>query len=107
MVDRLRGVVQGGLGGEALAECTHVREQLSAETSLRRHNEPSQVETPTAAKPSNPGPLGGSSRINGRRFRSPCTLARGVISLPAVPRTATPVRFDFCSDKSRSEAHGI
>ena len=35
MVDRLGGVVQGGLGGEALAERTQVREQLSDETSLR------------------------------------------------------------------------
>jgi hypothetical protein len=35
MVDRLGGVVQGGLGGEALAERTHVRERLSDETSLR------------------------------------------------------------------------
>ena len=60
-----------------------------------------------SAKSSNLGPSGGNSHINGTRFRSPRTLAVGVISLPAAPRTATPVRFDFCLDESRNEAHGI
>jgi hypothetical protein len=56
-----------------------------------------------STEPSNPGPSDESSQVNGRRFRSRRTLAVGVISLPAAPRTATPVRFDFCSDESASE----
>jgi len=60
-----------------------------------------------SAKPSNLGPSGASSPINGRRFGSPRTLARGDISSPAAPHTATPVRFDFCLDESRNEATGI
>jgi hypothetical protein len=50
-----------------------------------------------------PGPSDESSQFNGRRFRSRLALAVGVISLPAAPRTATPVRFDFCSDENSSE----
>jgi hypothetical protein len=71
---------------------------------------PSRVATESAfhkssrsAKPSNLGPSSGSSQINGRRFRSARTLAAGAISSPA----ATPARFEFWSDKTRSEAHGI
>jgi len=56
-----------------------------------------------SAKPSNPGTSDESSQVNGRRFRSRRTLAVGVISLPAAPPTATPVRFDFCSDEISSE----
>jgi len=56
-----------------------------------------------SAKPSNPGPSDESSQFNGRRFRGRRTLAVGVISFPTAPRTATPVRFDFCSDESGSE----
>jgi hypothetical protein len=56
-----------------------------------------------SAKPSNPGPSDESSQFNGRRFRSRRTLTVGVISFPAAPRTATPERFDFCSDESSSE----
>jgi len=56
-----------------------------------------------SAKPSNPGPSDESSQFNGRRFRSRRTLAVGVVSLPAAPRTATLVRFDFCSDENSSE----
>ncbi len=57
-----------------------------------------------SAKPSNPGPSSGSSQVNGRRFRSPRTLARGLTSLPVAPRAATPVRFDFYSDQGGNAA---
>jgi len=57
-----------------------------------------------SAKPSNHALSRGSSQVNGRRFRSPRTPARGVTSLPAAPRAATPERFDLCSDESANEA---
>jgi hypothetical protein len=60
-----------------------------------------------SAKPSNPGPSSGRSQSNGERFRRLRTPAHGVISSPVAPRNATPVRFDFCSDRSESEVHGI
>ena len=47
------------------------------------------------------------SPLNERRFRRLRTPAHGVISSPVAPRNATPVRFDFCSDRSESEVHGI
>jgi hypothetical protein len=49
------------------------------------------------------GPSDESSQINGRRFRSPRTLAHGVISWRAAPRAVMPERFDFCNDESGSE----
>ena len=60
-----------------------------------------------SAKPSNLGPSSESSRINGRRFRSPRTPAHGVISSPVAPHTAIHVRFDFYGDESKSGVHGI
>ncbi len=57
-----------------------------------------------SAKPSNHAHSSGNSQVNGRRFRSPRTPARGVTSLPAAPRAATPVRFDLCSDESANAA---
>ena len=48
-----------------------------------------------SAEPSNPGPSSGRSQPNEGRFRSPRTSARGVISSPVAPRSATPARFDF------------
>ena len=57
-----------------------------------------------SAKPSNPGPSSGSSQSNGERFRRLRTPAHGVISSPLAPHIAKPVRFDFYSDQSGSEA---
>jgi len=60
-----------------------------------------------SAKPSNPGPSGGSSRLNGRRFRRLRILAHGVISSPPAPHTATPVQFDLRNDESANEVMRI
>ncbi|MGB3051166.1 MAG: hypothetical protein WBB42_09215 [Polyangiales bacterium] len=56
------------------------------------------------AKPSNPGLSSGSSQSNGERFRRLRILAHGVILSLVEPHTAMPVRFDFYSDQSGSEA---